>query len=86
MTALSDKDILKMYEIAKTFAKKISVYPLSNVKRGRDIENIRKILGDVDIVDEIYIDNDYINIYCGSFYFISEIYDKLISMINKNGR
>lgn len=86
MTALSDKDILKMYEIAKTFAKKISVYPLSNVKRGRDIENIRKILGDVDIVDEIYIDKNYINIYCGSFYFISEIHDKLISMINKNGR
>lgn len=84
MTALCDKDILKMYEIAKSFASKISVYPLSNKKRGRDVENIKTVLGNVDIIDKIYIDKDYINIYCGSFYFISEIYDKLINMINKN--
>ena len=86
MTALCDKDILKMYEIAKSFASKISLYPLSNFKRARDEENIRKVLGNVDIINEIYIDNECINIYCGSFYFISEIYNKLIKEIKKNGR
>lgn len=77
MTALLDKDIKSMYNIAKSFAKKVSIYPMPHIKRGRSKENIIETLGNVDIVEEIYVDENYLNIYCGSFYFISEIYDNL---------
>ncbi|WP_068267443.1 bifunctional folylpolyglutamate synthase/dihydrofolate synthase [Caviibacter abscessus] len=78
LTSLLDKDIKSIYKIASSFAKKVSVYPMPHIKRGRSKQNIIETLGNVDIIDDIYIDENCINIYCGSFYFISEIYDKLI--------
>lgn len=74
-SCLIDKDIEGIYNEIKKFNPKF--YILNNIKRARtknDIPSYIPIANNISIVD------DYLNVFCGSFYFISYILNKKIDL------
>lgn len=77
LSVLQDKDLKTIYALLKNEGYPISIFPMPDIKRGRTKENILETLGDVNISDNLTPKKDMFNVYCGSFYFIQKVMEKL---------